>query len=409
MPTRAELVPLAEQLKRARDIAVALTRWVAGFPFPDLEQDYEFVALRHPDEYPFNEGRLVSSKGMDIAISDYADHFEERHVAHSTALHSAIRARGAYLVGPLARYALNFDRLPADIQALAKETGLGPVCRNPFQSILVRSLELVFACDEALRVIAAYDPPDPFVPLEPRARHRLRLHRGAARHLLAHLRLRRRRQCHRGADRAADLAEPAVDRGRSQGGGLGHAGPAGRGDPPPLRTGDPQLRSLHLVFDAFPEAERDPAMTTLVMGLGNPDRGDDGVGALALAALAGRLPADVRSLARRGDMLALLDDWQGVDRLICIDAAQPAGQPGRISRIDPGSAPLPADGAPASGHAFGLAEALALAQVLGRAPGEVVVWAVEAQGFGVGAAVTPAVAAAAAEVAGRVLAELGAG
>ncbi|MDR3473105.1 MAG: Ni/Fe hydrogenase subunit alpha [Devosia sp.] len=170
VPTRAELAPLAEELKRARDIAVALTRWVAGFSFPDLEQDYEFVALRHPEEYPFNEGRLVSNRGLDIDIADYDAEFEERHVAHSTALHSAIRTRGAYLVGPLARYAHNFDRLPGSVQALAREVGLGQVCRNPFKSIIVRSLEIVFACEEALRIIDAYAPPElASLPLEPRA------------------------------------------------------------------------------------------------------------------------------------------------------------------------------------------------------------------------------------------------
>jgi sulfhydrogenase subunit alpha len=170
VPTRRELAPLAEQLERARDIAVGMVRWVAGFPFPDFEQDYEFVALRHPDEYPFNEGRLVSNRGIDIDIADYDSEFEERHVAHSTALHSLIKRRGAYLVGPLARYALNFDRLPASVQGLAREAGLGPVCKNPFQSIIVRSIELVYACEEALRIIAAYEPPDaPFVPVEPRA------------------------------------------------------------------------------------------------------------------------------------------------------------------------------------------------------------------------------------------------
>jgi coenzyme F420-reducing hydrogenase alpha subunit len=170
VPTRRELAPLAEQLERARDIAVGMVRWVAGFPFPDFEQDYEFVALRHPDEYPFNEGRLVSNRGIDIGIADYDSEFEERHVAHSTALHSLIKRRGAYLVGPLARYALNFDRLPASVQGLAREAGLGPVCKNPFQSIIVRSIELVYACEEALRIIAAYEPPDaPFVPVEPHA------------------------------------------------------------------------------------------------------------------------------------------------------------------------------------------------------------------------------------------------
>lgn len=170
VPTRAELAPLAEQLKAARDIAVELTRWVAGFPFPDLEQDYEFVALRHKDEYPLNEGRLVSSRGLDLDIADYETEFEERHVAHSTALHSLLKRRGAYLVGPMARYSLNFDRLPASIQGLATEAGLGPVCSNPFKSIIVRGLELVYACEEALRIIADYEKPDnAAVPVEPRA------------------------------------------------------------------------------------------------------------------------------------------------------------------------------------------------------------------------------------------------
>jgi coenzyme F420-reducing hydrogenase alpha subunit len=160
VPSSAELVPLGENLKRAHDLATDLVRWVATFPFPEFEQNYEFVALRHPDEYPFNEGRLVSNRDIDIDIADYETEFEERHVAHSTALHSVVKRRGAYLVGPLARYALNFDRLPASVQTLAREIGLGPECNNPFQSIIVRALEIVYACQEALRLIAAYEPPD---------------------------------------------------------------------------------------------------------------------------------------------------------------------------------------------------------------------------------------------------------
>jgi len=168
-PSRADLAPIAEHLARAHELAVSLVRWVAAFPFPKYEQDYEFVALRHPDEYPINEGRLVSNRDIDIDIADYETQFEERQVAHSTALHSVVKRRGAYLVGPLARYAINFDRLPASVQALARESGLGPVCRNPFQSIIVRALEIVYACEEALRLIAAYEPPAlAAVPLSPR-------------------------------------------------------------------------------------------------------------------------------------------------------------------------------------------------------------------------------------------------
>lgn len=170
VPSHAELMPLAEELGRARESAVELVRWVAGFVFPQLERDYEFVALRHPHEYPLSEGRLVSSRGLDLDIADFETEFEERQVPHSTALHTQIKRRGAYLVGPLARYALNFDRLPGHIQALAREVGLGAVCRNPFQSIVVRALEILYACEEALGIIAAYRMPAvAAVPVEPRA------------------------------------------------------------------------------------------------------------------------------------------------------------------------------------------------------------------------------------------------
>ena len=168
LPARAELAPLEVALREARELAVELVRWVASFPFPDFERDYEFVALRHPDEYPFNEGRLVSSRDIDIDAGAFETEFEERQVPHSTALHAFVKRRGAYLVGPLARYALNFDRLPVSVRSLANEVGLGLVCRNPFRSVVVRALEIVFACEEALRLIAAYAPPErASVPVEP--------------------------------------------------------------------------------------------------------------------------------------------------------------------------------------------------------------------------------------------------
>ena len=170
VPSRRELAPLAERLKWARDAALETVRWVAGFSFPEFERDYIFIALRHPAEYPFNEGRLVSNKGLDIAVQDYDEHFIEEHVQHSNALHSVLKGHGAYFAGPLARYNLNFDRLSPIAQEAARAAGLGPVCRNPFQSIIVRSVEIVQACDEALRVIAEYEMPGaPAVALQPRA------------------------------------------------------------------------------------------------------------------------------------------------------------------------------------------------------------------------------------------------
>jgi len=171
VPTRRDLAPLAERLKTAREVALETVRWVAGFDFPDRERDYTFVALRHPDEYPFNEGHVVSNRGLDVPVSAYDDHFEETHEARSTALHARLRdGGGAYLVGPLARYNLNFDRLSPLARQAAREAGLGPACTNPYRSIVVRAVEVLYACDEALRIIDAYRPPDrPAVPVEPRA------------------------------------------------------------------------------------------------------------------------------------------------------------------------------------------------------------------------------------------------
>jgi sulfhydrogenase subunit alpha len=170
VPKKAELAPLAEKLQVARDAALKAVTWVAGLPFPDFEQDYEFVALRHGSEYPFNEGRIISNKGIDIEAAAYDDHFVEEQAPYSHALQSAVKGRGAYFTGPLARYNLNFDLLSPLAQEAARDAGLGPSCRNPFQSIIVRAVEMVYALDEALRIVTSYErPPQPALKLEIRA------------------------------------------------------------------------------------------------------------------------------------------------------------------------------------------------------------------------------------------------
>jgi coenzyme F420-reducing hydrogenase alpha subunit len=157
-PTKRQLRELVADLEWALQASLETVQWTAGLDFPAFEQDYEFVALRHPDEYPFNEGRLVSNRGLDIDVAAYEDHFAEHHVKHSNALHSVIEDRGSYLVGPLARFNLNFDKLPSVAQEAALQVKLKPPVKNPFRSIMVRAVELVFACAEALRVIGEYEP-----------------------------------------------------------------------------------------------------------------------------------------------------------------------------------------------------------------------------------------------------------
>ena len=158
-PSREELAAFRPQLEAALPLAEATVRLVAGLDFPAVEEDYEFVSLRAEDEYPMNEGAVVSNRGLRISADAFEREFEEFQVPHSHALQSVHRGSGSYLVGPLARYALNRDRLSPRATALAREVGLPESVRNPFQSIVVRAVEILYAVEEALRILDAYVPP----------------------------------------------------------------------------------------------------------------------------------------------------------------------------------------------------------------------------------------------------------
>lgn len=160
VPVRKELEPLIAKLEWACEASMETVRWTNTLRFPDFEDDYEFVSLRHPAEYPLTEGRLVSNKGLDIAVREYEFQFEEEHAPHSNALQSFLKGRGNYFVGPLARFNLNFDRLSPMARKISEELGVVPPIQNPFKSIIVRSVEMLFACEEALRIIRSYTPPE---------------------------------------------------------------------------------------------------------------------------------------------------------------------------------------------------------------------------------------------------------
>ena len=156
-------------LRDALPLAEELVQWTASLALPDHDQDFVSVALRHPGEYPFNEGDLVASDGLHIPIADYEQHFTEEHVAHSTALHGRYHGR-PYLVGPLARVNLNWDRLPPQVRSTAERAGLVFPSRNMFHSIAARAVEVHFALVEALRILDDYALPEaPFMTATPRA------------------------------------------------------------------------------------------------------------------------------------------------------------------------------------------------------------------------------------------------
>src|SRR5262249_16045033 len=143
--------------------------WVAGFDFPELDLDYEMVCLKHPEEYPLNEGNVASSGGLNIPVEKYEEHFQERQVPHSTALPTLLMPEAnPYLVGPLARVNLCFDPLSPTARREAEKCKFERPCRNNFKSIVARALELIHAFEEAIAIVEAYqtEPSPSRVPFE---------------------------------------------------------------------------------------------------------------------------------------------------------------------------------------------------------------------------------------------------
>jgi coenzyme F420-reducing hydrogenase alpha subunit len=160
-PTRQQLLALKPDLEWGLQAALDTVALVATLPCPDFEEDYEFVSLSHPDEFPMNEGRVVSSRGLDIAMEEYEGHFIEEHVAHSHAVHVVHLGTGSYQVGPLARVNLNLEKLSPLAQQALRDHNLGFPTNNPFKSIVARGLEVVHAFEEALQLIESYQEPRP--------------------------------------------------------------------------------------------------------------------------------------------------------------------------------------------------------------------------------------------------------
>ena len=167
-PLAADLRRFRPVLEQALEDALAAVGVVARFDFPDFEQPHEYLSLRAEHGYPIEAGSVVTTAGRAFPVSDFARWIEERHVPHSNALHARLTGSGTtYAVGPLARYTLNSDRLSPLAREAARDGGLGATCRNPFRSIVVRAVELVEACHEALRIVDAWvdgSPPAVVVP-----------------------------------------------------------------------------------------------------------------------------------------------------------------------------------------------------------------------------------------------------
>jgi coenzyme F420-reducing hydrogenase alpha subunit len=160
VPTKAELMAIRPEVVIALEQSLATVDFVGGLSAPQFEREPRLVSLRHPSEYPMNDGRIVSTSGLDIAIDRWPDAFAEDQVAWSNALQARTHAGEVYLLGPSARVTLNADRLHPLAQQALERLGLAQeIRRNPYWSIAARAVELVHATAEAIDIIDAYHRP----------------------------------------------------------------------------------------------------------------------------------------------------------------------------------------------------------------------------------------------------------
>jgi coenzyme F420-reducing hydrogenase alpha subunit len=158
---RREIEAIRTELAEALHIALHTVDLVAGLDTPEFHRSGRLVALRHPTEYPMNEGRIVSTDGLDISPTAWRSEFHEGQVPWSNALQSHDRADQPYLLGPSSRITLAADTLhPIAAEALARTGLAAEIATNPYRSIVARAIELVDATAEALDITEAYSPPD---------------------------------------------------------------------------------------------------------------------------------------------------------------------------------------------------------------------------------------------------------
>jgi sulfhydrogenase subunit alpha len=157
-PDAAALKALLPELAWGLEAAKETVRWSLTLPYPNLEVNYEFVAIHHPDEYGVMNGEVWSSKGNKTSVSDFEMRYFEEHVKRSNALHGHTSLGGTYLVGPLARLNLNYAQLFPEAQKALKEAKLTLPLKNPYKALIARAIELVHFYEEAVTLIEAYTP-----------------------------------------------------------------------------------------------------------------------------------------------------------------------------------------------------------------------------------------------------------
>ena len=169
-PSGSEVRAFREPLLEALELSKATLKLVGSFTAPEFEREPLYVAVKHPTEYGLNEGRIVSSDGIDVPLWGWRDAFREEQHEGTNALHARTTDGRTYMLGPSARVTLNAGQLHPIAREALDASGLAEqIARNPYWSIAARAVELIHASAAALDIVDTYEQPArPFEPWAPK-------------------------------------------------------------------------------------------------------------------------------------------------------------------------------------------------------------------------------------------------
>ncbi len=162
--TRHELLPLLRNVGAVKKKARKFLEFVMSLPMPEIKYDLTYASLRNGVRYPVLEGEVVTSGGIKFPEDRFEEYVEVEQMRYSNSLRYRLRGGEPYVVGPLARFTLNFDFLMPEVKDLIKEAGYEPPPKNTYQSIIARAAEVYHAVLEIEELISTYKEPDkPYV------------------------------------------------------------------------------------------------------------------------------------------------------------------------------------------------------------------------------------------------------
>ncbi len=156
LPKAKDLDSMLAILRKLEEDMQPTLELAQTFKFPVFERDTEYVALVNDrDEYPLLEGDIGSTDGKRVNKKDYKMVTNEFVVGHSSGKHCKW-GRDSYMVGALARFNLNHNKLFPQAKVVAEMMGLKPVCRNPYLNTAAQLVECVHCLYDSIRIVEEF-------------------------------------------------------------------------------------------------------------------------------------------------------------------------------------------------------------------------------------------------------------